>query len=335
MPHRSTRSPVATVAEATRARSRPETNPRRVALLAAGGLLAALLSLAFVFSPAAQDAADAATCDEYASPGGSAQRLVDSLSSGQVGCLRGGTYTDGDGSLMIRRSGVTLTSAPGASATLNARIYVPEGTNRVTVSNLTIRGTHGKTNVLVRGDYTRWLYNDVTNGHRDSRNSSCFLVGTNARTDQATAVGTEIRGNRIHDCGALPRTNHNHGIYVGDSRQAKIVGNRIYGNADRGVQLYPDAQGTLVEGNTIDGNAQGIVFDGSSSNNVVRANVISNPRVSYNVYSPGAAHGSSNLVAGNCLWRNGGSGIDPDPQVFSVRSNVVARPGSSLCLSVL
>jgi len=330
MPHRSIRPPVAVVAEATHDKWRHETNLKRVALLAAAGLLVALLPLLFTFLPATQDAANAATvCDKYATTSGSAQRLVDSLSSGQVGCLRGGTYTVGDGSLSISKAGVTLTSAPGTRATLNARIYVPEQADRVTVSNLTIKGTPRKSNVLIRGDYTKWLNNYVTNGHRPS---SCFLLGSSNRVP---ATGTQIRGNRIYDCGKLPRTNHHHGIYVSESRDARIIGNRIYSNADRGVQLYPNSQRTLVEGNTIYGNGRGLIFNGTSSNNVVRGNVIYNSLFD-NVNAPATARGSNNLVERNCLWAGGGgSGINRNPSVFSVRNNTVARPDSSLCLSVL
>ncbi len=53
-----------------------------------------------------------------------------------------------------------------------------------------------------------------------------------------------IKDNKIHDCGRLPRTNREHGIYLGKSRRATIRGNWLWNNADRGVQLYPDAQRT-------------------------------------------------------------------------------------------
>ena len=36
-----------------------------------------------------------------------------------------------------------------------------------------------------------------------------------------------------------------------------IRDNVIYGNADRGVQLYPDADDSVVTGNIIDGNGRG------------------------------------------------------------------------------
>ena len=41
-----------------------------------------------------------------------------------------------------------------------------------------------------------------------------------------------------------------------------IRDNWIYDNADRGVQLYPDADGTVVTGNVIDGNGEGVIFGG-------------------------------------------------------------------------
>jgi len=59
--------------------------------------------------------------------------------------------------------------------------------------------------------------------------------------------------------------------------------NRFYDKADRGVQLFPDAQKTYVAGNVIDGNGQGVVFSRVSSNNVVENNLISNPVVRYNI----------------------------------------------------
>jgi parallel beta-helix repeat protein len=350
VPHRSIRPPVAVVAEATRARSWPETNPKGVALLAVAGLLAALLSLMFVFVPATQDTAKAATvCDKYASTSGSdgangtssspyrtAQKLVDSLASGQVGCLRSGTYAEGL-NLFVSKANIVLTSAPNQQATIKSRIYVREGSNRVTVSNLKLQGFPGKANVFIRGDYSRWLNNDVTNGHG---HSSCFLLAGDA-DGQGLAIGTEIRSNSIHDCGRMPRANHDHGIYVDSARDTKIVDNRIYGNADRGVQLYPNAQETLVEGNTINNNGQGMVIDGTSSNNVVRGNVFSNPMGArlagaYNVYSLRTTRGSGNVVERNCLWKQGGgSGIGYNSSVFTVRNNIVAIPDSSRCRSVL
>jgi parallel beta-helix repeat protein len=350
MPHRTIRPPVAVDLDTAHDRSWLKTNRIRVALLATTGFLGALLSLLLIalFLPATQDAADAQAivCHKYASPSGSdgasgtssspyrtAQRLVDSLSSGQVGCLRSGTYTDSNRNLTIKRAGITLRSAPNSRATIAARVFVPPGADRLTVSGLTLRGTPGISNVLIRSNYTRWLNNEVTNYHRNI----CFVVGS-----QVIATGTLIEGNRIHNCGKMPRANHDHGIYVNSARNTKIIGNLIYDNADRGVQLYPNAQSTLVEGNIINNNGQSVLFAGSSSNNIVRGNVLSNPvgaRIvgPFNVIAPGRiTSGRGNLVVGNCLWtRSGTSGINTNPSVFAARDNIVAHPSSSRCRSVL
>ena len=95
--------------------------------------------------------------------------------------------------------------------------------------------------------------------------------------------GTVIERNRIHNCGQLPPTNHHHGIYVEASNGARITDNWIYDNADRGVQLFPDAQKSYVARNVIDGNGEGVVFSRKSAGNIVEHNVISNPVVRYNV----------------------------------------------------
>src|SRR5207245_8215668 len=92
-----------------------------------------------------------------------------------------------------------------------------------------------------------------------------------------------IQRNRIHDCGRIPSSNHDHGIYLAYSDNTKVLDNVIFDNADRGVQLYPDAQGTLIKGNVIDGNGEGVIFSGAggsaSNDNVVEHNVITNPPI--------------------------------------------------------
>ena len=97
----------------------------------------------------------------------------------------------------------------------------------------------------------------MTNGHT----AICFALG-NPRFGVARDV--TIQRNRIHDCGRLPATNLDQGVYVAVARGTRIVGNWIYENADQGVQLYPDARGTYVAGNVIDGNGEGIIFGGAA-----------------------------------------------------------------------
>jgi hypothetical protein len=163
--------------------------------------------------------------------------------------------------------------------------------------------------------------NDVTNRHT----TICFLLGS---TEWGRARGTVIEHNRIHNCGEMPPTNHHHGIYVEASERARITGNWIYDNADRGVQLFPDAQHTYVARNVIDGNGQGVVYSRKSSNNVVENNVLSNPVIRYNIESFELT-GSGNVARRNCVWSTrhwGNAGIQLDIGV-PVLENLVTEPG--------
>ncbi len=278
-----------------------------------GGALLALLSALLITLPVS--GADAQTvCDRYAATNGSdgargtasapfrtAQKLVDSLSSGQVGCLRNGTYNAGT-NLTIRRAGVTLRSAPNERATIRGRVYLPAGSDRITVSNLRLEGVSNMANVLIRGNYTRWIGNEITNYNRSK---SCVLVGSRF-AGAAVATGTEIRNNIIRNCG---QSVYDHGIYLAAGRGTNIIGNSIYNNVGRGVQLYPDSQGAVVRNNVIDRNGWGVVFSGTgsyaSSNNLVENNWITNSRRGWNIYGVwGSANqvGRGNVARYNCVW---------------------------------
>jgi parallel beta-helix repeat protein len=368
MPRGAIRPSGASVVDTPYDRSWPKkANLIRFALLATG-FLAALLSLLLIALPPTQDAAEATiVCHKYAATSGSdgargtssapyrgAQKLVDSLSSGQVGCLRGGVYTEPDKQVVFNDGGkegdrIILRSYPGETAEFRGSIQIPKGSDYVTVRNMRLDGSYGpvgrghfkgdrntKQAVKVMGDNVFVRNNDITNrrpnGNPDLA-GTCIILGSS----KIIAANTSIEGNRIHHCGQMPRINLEHGIYASHPRSAQISDNFIYDNTARAIQLYPSAQGTLVDGNVINHNGRGIVFGGSSSNNTVRGNVISYSVASYNVTaSPRGARGSGNLVERNCLWtRSGTSGINPNPSVFTARNNVVAKPGSSWCRSVL
>ena len=80
--------------------------------------------------------------------------------------------------------------------------------------------------------------NDITNHH------TAICVHLARYSDGPVPRDVVIERNRIHDCGELPATNLDHGIYVARPTTTMIRDNWIYDNADRGVQLYPDAQDT-------------------------------------------------------------------------------------------
>src|SRR6202035_428786 len=173
---------------------------------------------------------------------------ANSLAVGQTGCARGGTYTQ---DVTVGHGGsagapLTITSYPGERATLVGRLYLREGANYVTFSNMDLNGRNSSLlpSPTVNDTNATFVGNDVTDEHTEI----CFLVGSG----WGRAKSTLIERNRIHDCGVLPAANHDHGIYVDEADNTQILENVIYKNADRGIQLYPDAQGTIIEHNIID-----------------------------------------------------------------------------------
>jgi parallel beta-helix repeat protein len=249
----------------------------------------------------AAPAAAATSCDQVASPGqGAVQRLVDSLAPGQVGCLRAGTY---NGDVRVGTRGITLTRYGDDRATVKGRFWIARGSDNVTVEDLYLDGANRDDlpSPTINADGATFRRNDVSNGHR----SICFVLG---HPDYGRADDATIELNRIHDCGHLPANGHDHGIYVAMATNALIRGNWIYDNADYGIQLYPNADGSRIVGNVIDGNGRGITFSGeygvTSSNNVVEGNVIANSKDRYNIeswFARGTPIGQGNVVRDNCI----------------------------------
>jgi len=323
-------------------RNLPATLLRRSALPA----VLAFLTLGLSASPASGDV----TCTRVAAPGGSdsadgtvdapfatVQHLVDSLGPGDTGCIRAGTYHEQN--ITIRNGGagddarVTIASYPGERATIDGRVYVADGANYVTVRDLNLNGHDGPScgdgcvlpSPTVNGDHIVFQNNDVTDDHI----GICFNLGN---ASYGRAEHDVIQDNRIHDCGTLPAKNHDHGIYVTAADDTQILNNVIYDNADRGVQLYPDAQRTTIRGNVIDGNGEGVIFSGgdtfASNDNVVEHNIITNAKLRYNVESwyPGSAVGSGNVVRDNCIYGGNEGNVLPSQEGFHATNNVVADP---------
>jgi parallel beta-helix repeat protein len=261
-----------------------------------------------IAAPAGRDSAPGTVARPLQSP----RALVNRLQPGETGCLREGSYSAHE--VAIDMPGTTLTSYPGERATLHTRLWVKQEGDGVTISDLDIDGRN-PTNLpspTVNADDVIIRNNDITNDH------TAICVSLGSPDTYGRAARTLIVGNRIHDCGRLPPTNQDHGIYVNSSDDAVIRDNRIYDNADRGVQLYPDSQRTLVTHNVIDGNGVGVIFGGSetttSNDNVVQDNVITNSNVRSNIdYSWGGAKGTGNIARHNCV----GGGADLEDGILA------------------
>ena len=309
------------------------------------------VALALVAVGCASGAADVAvnekaalrTCDRFASiqgrdaapgtlrrPYRTAQHLVNRLRPGEVGCLVGGTFAE---DVTMRRGGtararIVVRSAPGTVATLRGRLWIENSADYVTFRRLRLNGRNDDDlpSPTINSNYVHFFDNNVTNDNT----AICFILGSH---DYGVAVRPVIARNRIHNCGELPPTNHDHGIYALASRGAVIRHNYIYDNADRGIQLYTDAQRSKIVNNVIDGNGQGIIFSGdsgyASSNNYVARNIISNSKVRYNVESHWPDDnrvGVGNRVTQNCIWNGERGNIELPPEGFVAFNNVIADP---------
>lgn len=209
---------------------------------------------------------------------------------------------------------------------IDGLVSISKGADYVTVVGVSLNGrSTPMVSPSVYGNHATFLADDVTNDH----SNICFDIGYPfGHPESGRPQGTVIYGNRIHDCGRLPATNHHHGIYVTFADDTVISHNWIVDNADRGVQLYPDAQRTKITDNLITANGEALSFGGengvSAGGSRVTGNVLTESNVRYNVesfYPAGTSPGTDNLVTGNCI-SGGALGDVQDPQVgFSASSN--------------
>jgi parallel beta-helix repeat protein len=275
-------------------------------------------------------------CDHFASPHpGAVAALLRRLLPGQRGCLHRGVYR---GDVTIHRGGrrgrpIRLTGAPGERATIAGIIWVTDGANDVEISSLTLDGTNRREapSPQVNGDRVVLRGNDITNRH----SGICVILG-GAFPRYGVAVEPVVTRNRIHDCGRLPRTNHDHGIYAEGTRGARITGNFIYGNADYGIQLYPDADRSYIARNVIEGNGGGVIVAGesggeyprsyASDRNVIERNVISGSQAQADLETSwGGLRGQGNVARRNCLAPAPGGETSVEGGL-ALQGNVKAKP---------
>lgn len=320
--------------------------------IAAGGLACAGPAVASCNLVAATTGSDH-NKGTLARPLKTVQRLADRLRAGQTGCVRGGVYKE---DVKVKRGGrsasqrLTIESYTGERATLTGRLYIPRGSNFVTITQMNLNGRNDSSlpSPTINSDDAEFTRDDVTNEHT----GICFILGSSG---YGRAERTIISGNRIHDCGVEPSHNEDHGIYVAESDGARITNNVIFKNTDRGIQLFPDAQGTVIAHNIIDGNGEGIVFsgDGTTSNNTTVAfNLITNAKIRYDIesfYPRGTRKGVNNIVRNNCIFGGSRSAIGEEvgftaanlgnkavnPQYASPAAGNYAVPPANRCASLI
>jgi hypothetical protein len=260
--------------------------------------------------------------EPYATP----QALLNSLAPGQTGCLRAGTYIFSQTDIITPN--VTLAPYGDEAVTLKGSIKVKPAGHNSTIRGMKLNGAGGTSNIGPRiyADGTVLRDNEITNNHT----SICVQVGS--WYDDPAPQGVVIERNRIHDCGELPSTNKDHGVYLSEARDAIVRDNWIYDNVDRGIQQYPAVHGALITGNVIFNNGQGINFAGGS-NQIVEGNIIANSNLRWNVYAGSTGTPGEGVLRDNCMYAtkagytaNGGV---QSSNVFSEVGNLIAAPNFS------
>jgi parallel beta-helix repeat protein len=315
---------------------------RTVTAIASLTLLAALAVAGRHSLPWASGASFPANCDRFAAPWGSdrdsgsrsnpyrtPQKLARSLYFGQTGCLRGGTYRFSE--LAITKPRITLRPYASRPVKLEGGIKVKPSGHHSTIRGLKLDG-NGEIGPRIYANGAVLHGNEITNGHT----SICVMV-TGWYSDPAPRA-VVIRRNRIHDCGELPSTNKDHGIYLAEARGTIVRDNWIYDNADRGIQLYHDADGSNVVGNVVFRNGDGMVINGegpdASERNAIHGNIIAGSYRGYNVYSGDSGPaGEGNLLQDNCVWAGNAEspydelgGVMTPARNYTALRNLVARP---------
>ncbi|MDQ5808241.1 MAG: right-handed parallel beta-helix repeat-containing protein [Actinomycetota bacterium] len=285
------------------------------------------------------------TCHQTATPTGTINtptELINALTAGQTGCFRGGEYwmeTEGNATAYntnVAKSNITLRSYPGELATIHGRWWITNTASNVRLEKLKldVYSTHTSgVGLVITGDDAVIKDNDITS------NDQLMICVHPAGNSGSIADRFRIERNRIHDCGGTPN-NHRHGVYVA-AGNGEILHNVIYDNADRGIQLYPNADGVDVHHNTIDANGTGLIFGGcgpvdgcatavASDNNDVFENVFTHANLRWNIEQYGPA-GTGNTVNGNCVFASNAGyttngGIMPSMAGVTVGTNPIADP---------
>ncbi len=333
-------------------------NPTRWIHSMLGTVVALALALAMLPAVASADAG----CDHFASPAGndadlgteaapvrSIAHLIQITGAGQEGCLvAGATFVEPIGSFIVGDAGgqpgnparIRSADRGGPAAVVKAAMWLQGSVHDLDFERIRFTDSPGNgdkgTMLVIDGDRIAFRETEMTwrrgiclnAGHRDG-----YTAGDPAGT--VAAEGLVIERSRIHDCGNDPAIVASlrddsqsgvHGLYLVDAPDARIHDNYVYDNVSRGIQLWPDVDGAVVDHNVFDGNGSNINVGSSaeyghfSEGNRFEDNVVSNAtlRSVYDLpwgpgdtesivgYFPADGNTRGNAFVGNCVYQ-------PDP----------------------
>ena len=303
-------------------------------------------------NPQLTPVASTTTCARWASSGGSdaaagtqaqpyrtLHKLVASLAAGQTGCLPAGQEYDASGGAGIFRASngtatapVTITSGGTGRARVKGWVLAETTAHDVVLTGLDFLGTPTRadgtavapksTHVNLLGDRLTLRGNDITNPFGICVNAG--RIDAFQRTDPGEpADDVVVEGNRVHGCGMSPTLAWSdtdsgaHGIYLVNTRRARVVENLVHDNRYRGFQQWPTGSGTLIANNVFVRNATQVNVGSAltegwpwwSTGTTVRDNVLvdktgyrpekNQASVAFNFPQGSPTYG--NTVTGNCI----------------------------------
>jgi Right handed beta helix region len=338
------------------------------------GIVAMALLLAALPSAASADPG----CDRFASPAGndanpgtatapvrSIAHLIEITGAGQEGCLpAGSTFVEPIGSFIVGDAGgqpgnparIRSADPAGPAAVVKSAMWLQGSVHDLDFERIRFTDSPGNgdkgTMLVVDGDRIAFRETEMTwrrgiclnAGHRDG-----YAAGDPGGT--VAAEGLVIERSRIHDCGNDPEIVASlrddsqsgvHGLYLVDAPDARIHDNYVYDNVSRGIQLWPDVDGAVVDHNVFDGNGSNINVGSSaeyghfSEGNRFEDNIVSNAilRSVYDLpwgpgdtesivgYFPADGNTRGNGFVGNCVYQAdpalayGGNGYTRAGDVF-------------------
>jgi hypothetical protein len=241
-----------------------------------------------------------------ARPYHSIRRLLSTLRPGQTGCLRPGTTFHenvfvGHGG---RRGAPVRLITPGSPrAIVNGVIRVAPSAHDVILARLVVQGGGSFVDAIVsvHASRVKLVRVEVAGPGYLNRRIACVKVSGRARN-------VLLQHNSIHDCSrTTTRRTYASGIRISNARRTRLLDNYVFHVPGDGIALGPNADGTFVSHNVVDGNSSAILLAGdrrrTSSGNRIVDNILSFSG-KWNVHSFWLGRpGRGNVVTRNCIWR--------------------------------
>lgn len=287
-----------------------------VASAARPATVAADASCTMWAAPPADGGSDSNSGTDPAHPKANPILMLSALGDGGVGCLKdGAVFNLGPGDAITSAGGTSALpkmlrpETPGARATINAStgFWFKMASHDIILRDLDLRRdtNTGGSLLLLDGDRLVLDGVDATYAY-----NICLDIGGDPRNGAVdSSDDIVIRNSRIHDCGSQygpPHAQNDsgvHGIYVQFTRRLLIENNFIYRNHNRGIQLYPDADNTIIRHNVLHANGANLNFGSErdlsiySEHNIAQDNILTDSVMTG--LQPGGFVGDTSEVLGN------------------------------------